>query len=103
MEKTEGKVIFPVGDIVEGKATNAWLTERLTNLFGGLTVTEGLGFWKDPLDGAVVSEKVRIYTVAGMPHESYVLQNVAVELCQRSKESYIYVKRFDGEVYLSKC
>jgi hypothetical protein len=68
--------------------------------FGGLTVTQGRGYWRNEATGRDVEEPVEIYTVAadGTYDDDHALHRIAYTAAQRMKQVAVYVRDFDGHV-----
>lgn len=97
----EAAIILPMHDAT-GKHTDTYrakFIEALIAAFGGVTVTDARGYWRND-DGRVVDEPVKVLTVA-MAHALWpTLQRMASEACVALGQEAIYVRFADGEVVI---
>ena len=93
----EAKLIIPQSC----KAAMAYALPVIADLFGGSTVTEGSGSWKDGA-GKLVIEPVSIITIActdslaTMDH----LDAIADDIGRLGKQDCVYIRYPNGRVYL---
>lgn len=90
----------------ERQRTVAWLISRLVDEFGGVTITEGHGWWKAP-DGIVTAERVELFTVAvpwQFRHDAETapktIRNLALQAGEDLLETAVYVRYPNGDVQI---
>lgn len=81
------------------EGARAALASALVREFGGATVTEGNGLWRDP-DGATKAEPVFVYTVAAEEDAAAdrLLEALAQGLAIATDQQAIYLKDTHGQV-----
>jgi hypothetical protein len=105
IEKREARIILPAPHKgLEPKQAQEWANVHgrvmavLTETFGGATVYDAEGIWKDPSDGAFVREIVRIYDVAIHSHQAPMLETIALDAGKELGQKTVYVRDHSGRV-----
>ena len=98
----EARIILPLrgndGQLIDQSHT--FLENALLRHWGGCTISNGLGLWKDSESGKVHREMVRIYDVAmeSNPITRDVLKAVAIHACRMASQECVYVRHANHEV-----
>jgi len=99
----EAKIICPKNAEAPGNARKALkdAIEAATNAFGGVTITEGYGSWKNDA-GKVIAEPVAILTMAceDSPANRDAIDDIAIEIGATARQDCVYVKYPNGHVTL---
>lgn len=107
----EAKIILPLPsdrpclfDVIKNydlSYTHKWLEAAIVRNFGGVTVTQGRGSWRDDT-GRDVRENVAIYTFAheATPVCCNVARSLAVSACDKAREECVYYRDHNGNVEL---
>ena len=98
----EARIILPVLDNAGFELHNAhaFIENALVRHWGGCTIFEGKGIWKDDASGTKYREAVYIYDVAmeSNPIARDVLKAVAIHACRMASQECVYVRHANHEV-----
>jgi len=98
----EGIIIFPLldndGETLED--IHDALQRILVDMFGGFTMQEGQGGWRNPATHRLHMDKVAIYSVATQdtPENRRALGTIAVVCGMLGEQDAVYVKDTQGRV-----
>lgn len=98
----EGKVIIPItgnsGECLS--AVHTWLARGIIKMFGGVTVTEGVGAWINPDTGVLHNDPVKVFHVAATNSTTNNdrIRSLAILAGGKAREHAVYFVGFDGNV-----
>lgn len=97
----EARLIVPVhyNDGTEANGPNVMVQDWLVGVFGGFTLTEGKGGWRDP-KGNTVTEPVNVYDVAMADNAEAIshLFEIARKVKNVMEQQAVYVRLPNGLV-----
>lgn len=95
----EARIILPTGSYLIHKVQGA--IDAITNVFGGATVSDGVGHWRDRT-GSIVREIVHIVDVAYEPteHNDRRLYDIAWKFGENADQMEVYLRYGNGHVQM---
>ena len=97
----EARIILPRAKSPAEYPAADWLRKELIHLAGGYTELPGMGAWKEPRTAQVYREPVVVFDVAVDERNletTHRLIGIARELCDRAKQSCVYLRLPWGQV-----